>query len=44
MLGRFAQDRNAIFYLRNIFEKVDRDSFVVISGTHGYASDDSVVY
>ena len=44
ILGRFAQDKNTIFYLRNILEKVDTSSFVVISGTHWYASDDTTVY
>lgn len=44
MLGKFAQDKNAIFYLRDRLENVDRKSFVVISGTHGYASDDNTVY
>lgn len=34
ILGRFAQDKNTIFYLRNILENVDTSSFVVISGTH----------
>lgn len=44
ILGRFAQDKNAIFSLRQKLENVDRKSFVVISGTHGYASDDDTVY
>lgn len=34
ILGRFAQDKNNIFYQNTILEKVDRGSFVVISGTH----------
>jgi hypothetical protein len=44
ILGRFAQDKNHIFYLRKFLEKVDKTTFVVISGTHGYASDDLTVY
>lgn len=44
ILGRFAQDKNTIFSLRQKLENVDRKSFVVISGAHGYASDDDTVY
>lgn len=44
ILGRFAQDKNTMYYLRTPLEWVDRKSFVVISGTHGYASDDKYVY
>ncbi len=44
ILGRFAQDKNHIFYLREVLEKAEKKSFVVISGTHGYASDDNAVY
>ena len=44
MLGRFAQDKNHIFSMGDILDKVDRASFVVISGTHGYASDDTTVF
>lgn len=44
MLGRFAQDKNTIFSLGDPLDGVDRKSFVVISGTHGYASDDVSVF
>jgi len=44
ILGRFAQDKNTIFSLGEPLKNVDRESFVVISGTYGYASDDSTVY
>ncbi len=44
MLGRFAQDKNVIFYLDTPLDSVDKKSFVVISGTHGYASDDAHVF
>lgn len=42
--GRFAQDRDHIFYLGNILENVDRGSFSVISGRYGYAADNTYVY
>lgn len=44
MLGWFAQDKNDIFYWDTILEPVDKTSFVVISGTHGYASDDVHIF
>ncbi len=44
MLGRFAQDVNDLFYLDTVLDPVDRASFVVISGTHGYASDDTHIF
>ncbi len=44
ILGRFAQDKNSIFYGSTVLDGVDKKSFVVISGTHGYASDDTSIY
>jgi len=42
--GRFAQDKNHIYYRETILEGADASSFSVISGRYGYASDDRRVY
>jgi len=44
ILGRFAQDKNSIFSFWEKLQDIDQKSFVIISGTHGYASDDKTVY
>ncbi|MFA6080619.1 MAG: DKNYY domain-containing protein [Candidatus Gracilibacteria bacterium] len=42
--GRFAQDKNHIYYRNTIIENVDVASFSVISGRYGYARDEKKVY
>ncbi len=42
--GRFAQDKNHIYYRNIILEDADTATFSVISGRYGYASDEKKVY
>ena len=42
--GRFAKDHDSIFSGFHILRGIDRDTFAVVSGEHGYAADTNRVY